>query len=110
LNFTKLHAGTFSSMQFAFKILFTLFTFLCLFIYFSITNFFFYFNTHTKHFISNSQIYHYSYNLIYHFPLFFIILTIIIINDITRGLQIYLKLKSFSISSELPIMRKLRKN
>ena len=47
--------------------------------------FIFIFNTRTKHFISDSGIYHHSYNLIYLFPLFFIILTFIIINDVTRG-------------------------
>jgi len=75
---TGLLAGTFSFVKFtSTKILFV---FLCLFIYLFLS-----FNTRTKHFISDSQIYHHSYNLIYLFPSFFIILTSININDITQG-------------------------
>jgi len=50
--------------------------------------FFIYFNTRTKHFNSDSRIYHHSYNLIYHFPSFLIILTFININNITRGFTV----------------------
>jgi hypothetical protein len=81
LNFTELHAGTFGFMQFAsIKILFTFLYFFLLLLLFL-----FFFNTRTKHFISNSWIYHHSYNLIYHFPSFFIILNFIIIKNITWG-------------------------
>jgi hypothetical protein len=77
-NFTKLLVDTFSFMKFtSIKILFT---FSCLFIYI-------YINTWTKHFNSDSRIYHHSYNLIYHFPSFFVILTFININNIIRVLQ-----------------------
>jgi hypothetical protein len=81
-NFTQLLVSTFSFMKFtSIKILCT---FLCLFIFiFNI-----YFNTWIKHFTSDSQIYHHSYNLIYHFLSFFVILTFININNITWGFTI----------------------
>ena len=60
-----------------------LFIFPCLFIYFYL--FVIYFNTRKKHFNSDSRIYHHSYNLIYHFPSFFVILTFINIKNNTRG-------------------------
>jgi len=73
-NFIKLLVDTFSFMKFtSIKILFI---FSCLFIYI---------NTWTKHLNSDSRIYHHSYNLIYHFPSFFEILTFININNIIRG-------------------------
>ena len=61
-----------------------LFTFLCLFICFI------YFNTRTKYFNLDFWIYHHSYNLIYHFLLFFVILTFININNITQGFILWL--------------------
>ena len=73
-NFTKLLVGTFSFMKFiSIKILFTFSVYL-----------FIYFNTWTKHFNSDSRIYHHFYNLIYHCPSFFVILTFININNITQ--------------------------
>jgi len=82
-NFTKLLVDTFSFMKFT--SIKHLFIFSCLFIYIYL---FIYINTWTKHFNSDSRIYHHSYNLIYHFHSFFVILTFININNIIRGFTI----------------------
>ena len=76
LNFTMLLISTFSFVKFIF--IKNLFVFSYLFIL--------YFNTQTKHFNLDSRIYH-SYNLIYQFLLFFVILIFININNMTRGFK-----------------------